>query len=111
MKKKHSSANSKPKSRSTRKPKVGSVYFGESTRKNGEKMEYVGSTTRSVKTRESEHKKEVAKPNSKTWVGKGTSFKVTNSISSSNPRKAESTIKKKKAQNAVKARKKRKDKK
>jgi hypothetical protein len=93
------------------KQKPGEVYFAKSTRKNGKKMEYVGSTTRSVKTRESEHKKEVAKPNSKTWVGKGTSFKVTNSISSSNPRKAESTIKKKKAKNALKVRSKRRNKK
>ena len=48
--------------------------------------------------RESEHKKEVEKKDSKTWVGKGTSFKVTVSMPSKNPHKAENTIKRKKAQ-------------
>jgi len=80
-----------------RKPKSGFVYFGESIRKNGRKMEYVGSTTRSVKVREAEHKKEVGKPSSRTWTGKGTSFKVKKAIFSYNPRKAERTIKNKKA--------------
>ena len=88
------------------KPKPGSVYFGTSVRKNGKKKEYVGSTTRSVKVRESEHKKEVEKKDSKTWVGKGTSFKVTGSIPSKNPRKAENTIKKKKAQKSINKRRK-----
>jgi hypothetical protein len=80
-----------------RKPKPGYVYFGESTRRNGRKMEYVGSTTRSVKVREAEHQREVSKPNSNTWTGQGTSFKVKNAIFSYNPRKAERTIKRKKA--------------
>jgi len=62
------------------------------------KMEYVGSTNRSIMVRESEHKKEVEKKDSKTWVGKGTSFKVTVSMPSKNPHKAENTIKRKKAQ-------------
>jgi len=80
-----------------RKPKPGFVYFGESTRKNGRKMEYVGSTTRSVKVREAEHQREVSKTNSKTWTGQGTSFKVKSSLFSHNPRKAERTIKNNKA--------------
>jgi hypothetical protein len=80
-----------------RKPKSGYVYFGESIRKNGKKMEYVGSTTRSVKVREAEHKREVSKPHSSTWTGQGISFKVKNSMFSYNPRKAERTIKRNKA--------------
>ena len=75
--------------------KGGYVYFGRSVRKNGSVQEYVGSTTRTVAIREKEHKREVRKSNSKTWVGKGTTFKVTDSFYSSNPRKAEATIKKK----------------
>ena len=73
----------------------GYVYFGRSVRKNGSVQEYVGSTTRTVAIREKEHKREVRKSNSKTWVGKGTTFKVTDSFYSSNPRKAEATIKRK----------------
>ena len=76
--------------------KAGWVYFGESKRKNGMKMEYVGSTTRSVSTREGEHKKEVRKKNSRTWVGRGASYKTTGKMWSANPRKAEKTIKQKK---------------
>jgi len=79
----------------TKKPKPGYVYFGKSVRKNGKAMEYVGSTTRTVKVRESEHKRQVRKKNSKTWVGKGKSFKVTGKFWSKNPRKAERTIKQK----------------
>ena len=75
--------------------KGGYVYFGRSVRKNGSVQEYVGSTTRTVAIREKEHKREVRKSNSKTWVGKGTTFKVTDSFYSSNPRKAEATIKRK----------------
>ena len=80
----------------TRKSRKGGyVYFGRSERKNGSVQEYVGSTTRTVAIREKEHKREVRKSNSKTWVGKGTTFKVTDSFYSSNPRKAEATIKRK----------------
>ena len=80
----------------TRKSRKGGyVYFGRSERKNGSVQEYVGSTTRTVTIREKEHKREVRKSNSKTWVGKGTTFKVTDSFYSSNPRKAEATIKRK----------------
>ena len=96
MKKAYSSKNYK-------KARGGHVYFGTSIRKNGRKMEYVGSTTRCVKTRESEHKREVAKSNSKTWVGKGKFFKIKNSFYSSNPRKAEQTIKANKAKHAKKS--------
>ena len=80
----------------TRKSRKGGyVYFGRSERKNGSVQEYVGSTTRTVTIREKEHKREVRKSDSKTWVGKGTKFKVTGSFYSSNPRKAEATIKRK----------------
>jgi hypothetical protein len=76
-----------------KKIKPGHVYFGKSVRKNNTVKEYVGSTTRSVKVREKEHVNEVNKTNSKTWVGKGKSFKVKSSFYSQNPRKAERTIK------------------
>ena len=98
--------NYKHRAKRVNKPKPGSVYFGTSVRKDGKKMEYVGSTTRSVKVRESEHKKEVEKKHSKTWVGKGTSFKVTGSMPSKNPRKAENTIKRKKTQKSINSRRK-----
>lgn len=75
--------------------KGGYVYFGRSVRKNGSVQEYVGSTTRTVAIREKEHQRDVRKSNSKTWVGKGTTFKVTDSFYSYNPRKAEATIKRK----------------
>ena len=78
---------------SSSRRKDGFVYFGRSVRKDGKSQEYVGSTTRNVRTREREHKREVRKKNSKTWVGKGSSFKVTGSFWSKNPRKAERTIK------------------
>ena len=92
---------SKHRSQKASKPKSGRVYFGTSVRKDGSKKEYVGSTTRSVKVRESEHKREVQKKDSKSWVGKGTDFKVTGSIPSQNPRKAERTIKRNKAQRSI----------
>lgn len=38
-----------------RKKKGGWVYFGESTRQDGSKKTYVGSTTRNVYTRVGEH--------------------------------------------------------
>ena len=81
--------------KTSRKPKSGHVYFLKSERKNGSVMEYVGSTTRSVIIREAEHKREVRKKNSRTWVGQGTSCKVTGQFWSTNPRKAERTIKQK----------------
>ena len=76
-----------------RKGKSGYVYVGDSTRRNGTVKQYTGSTTRSVKIREREHKKEVGKKNSRTWTGKGTGFKVTGSFKTNNPRKEEKKLK------------------
>ena len=77
-----------------RTKKSGWVYFGKSERKDGSTKEYVGSTTRNMKTREAEHRGEVRKGNSKTWVGKGKSYKTTGGFWSKNARKAENTVKK-----------------
>lgn len=74
--------------------KAGKVYFGESTRKDGTKKIYTGQTKRSVYKRAGEHMKEVKKPNSKTYTGRGTGFKLLGSIFSSNRHKAEKTCKK-----------------
>lgn len=73
--------------------KGGWVYVGESKRRNGKKMHYVGSTTRDVKTREREHQREVKKPVSSTWVGKGSSYKTIGSFWSKNPRSDERKVK------------------
>ena len=73
--------------------KGGWVYVGESKRRNGKKMHYVGSTTRDVKTREREHRREVKKPVSSTWVGKGSSYKTIGSFWSNNPRSDERKVK------------------
>ena len=75
------------------KTKGGWVYVGESKRRNGKKMHYVGSTTRDVKTREREHRREVKKPASSTWVGKGSSYKTIGSFWSKNPRSDERKVK------------------
>ena len=77
----------------SKKPKGGWVYVGESKRSDGTKKHYVGSTTRDVKTREKEHKSEVRKKNSKTWVGKGSSYKTIGSFWSKNPRADEKKVK------------------
>lgn len=74
-----------------KKKKSGSVYFLRSTRANGKKKTYTGSTTRSVKTRLGEHKTSIGK--NKTWVGRGKSVKLIGSFHSKNPRKAEATVK------------------
>ncbi len=76
------------------KKKSGSVYFGESTRKNGSKQTYVGKTRRPVSVRWKEHLNSVKSENGKTWVSKGTNFKPMGAIFSRNPDKAERTIKK-----------------
>ena len=76
-----------------RKKKAGKVYLGESTRKSGAKKIYTGITRRSVKTRWGEHISASKSENSKTWVGKGTSFKPMGAFTSRNPEKAERTIK------------------
>ena len=73
--------------------KPGYVYVGNSTRRDGSVKQYTGSTTRTVRIRESEHKREVAKRNSKTWTGKGTDFKVTGYFKSKNPRRDEKKLK------------------
>ena len=78
----------------SRYSKPGYVYVGNSTRRDGTVMQYTGSTTRTVKIREREHKREVAKKNSKTWTGQGTDFKVTGSYWSKNPRSDEKKLKK-----------------
>ncbi|MBT3262710.1 hypothetical protein HN681_04950 [archaeon] len=77
------------------KKKGGWVYSGVSTRKNGSKKNYTGMTRKSPLAREKEHQREVSKPNSKTWVGKGTSYKTKSSFWSKNPEKAEKTVKRK----------------
>lgn len=77
-----------------RKKKSGSVYFGESTRRNGSKKIYTGKTKRPVRTRWKEHINSVKSENGKTWVSKGTNFKPMGAIFSRNPDKAERTIKK-----------------
>ncbi len=73
--------------------KDGTVYLGESTRSNGSKEIYTGITRRPVKTRWKEHTNSTKSEKSKTWVGKGTSFKPMGAFKSSNPEKAEKTIK------------------
>ncbi len=77
-----------------RNSKKGKVYFGESTRKDGTKKIYTGQTKRSVYERVGEHLKEVKKPKSKTYTGRGTGFKLLGSIFSNNRFKAERSIKK-----------------
>ena len=73
--------------------KTGYVYVGDSTRRDGSVKQYTGSTTRTVSIREREHKREVAKRNSNTWVGKGTDFRVTGYFKSKNPRRDEVKLK------------------
>lgn len=75
------------------KKKTGMVYLGESTRKNNSKKIYTGITRRSVRTRWKEHINASKSKNSKTWVGKGTSFRPMGAFISRNPEKAERTIK------------------
>ena len=77
----------------SKKPKGGWVYVGESKRSDGTKKHYTGSTTRDVKTREKEHKSEVRKKDSKTWVGRGSSYKTIGSFWSKNPRADEKKVK------------------
>ncbi len=70
------------------------MYFGISTRNDGSEKIYTGQTRRSVYKRAGEHIKETKKPSSKTYTGKGKSFKLLGSIFSTNRYKAEKTIKK-----------------
>lgn len=76
-----------------RKKKAGMVYFGESTRRDSSKKVYTGITRRPVRTRWGEHVSASKSENSKTWTGKGTSFKPMGAFVSRNPEKAEKTIK------------------
>jgi len=75
------------------KTKAGKVYIGISKRKDGSEKIYTGQTKRSVYERVGEHIKEIKKPNSKTYIGKSTGFKLLGSIFSRNRFKAEKTIK------------------
>ena len=75
------------------KSKAGKVYIGISKRKDGSEKIYTGQTKRSVYERVGEHIKVVKNPNSKTYTGKGTGFKLLGSIFSRNRFKAEKTIK------------------
>lgn len=75
-------------------PKAGKVYFLESTRKDGSKKVYVGQTKRSVYKRVGEHIKEVKKPGSKTYTGRGTGLRILGSIFSNNRFKTEKSCKK-----------------
>lgn len=67
--------------------------MGESTRKDGSKKVYTGITRRPVKKRWGEHISASKSSTSKTWTGKGTSFKPIGAFKSRNPEKAEKTIK------------------
>lgn len=79
----------------TRKKKGGYVYVAESTRSDGSRKMYVGKTSRSPQKRWGEHMRETKKPYSKTWTGKGKSFRPVGAVWSSNPSKAERTLKSK----------------
>ncbi|MFA5870458.1 MAG: hypothetical protein WC842_01020 [Candidatus Paceibacterota bacterium] len=72
-----------------KKTKPGTVYLGESTRPDGSKQIYAGMTRRPVWRRWHEHMRG--------WGGKytsrGTWFKPLAAFQSSNPRKAEKTVK------------------
>jgi predicted GIY-YIG superfamily endonuclease len=72
-----------------KKPKPGTVYLGESTRQNGEKEIYTGMTRRPVQTRWREH----MMGRGGKYTSSGTWFRPLAAFRSSNPRKAESTVK------------------
>ena len=77
-----------------KKKQGGFVYLAESTRKNGVKKVYTGKTTRTPFKRWGEHISSVHSSNKKTWVSKGTYVRPMGAVWSSNPTKAEKTIKK-----------------
>lgn len=81
-------------SKKKRPKKGGWIYVAESTRKDGSKKMYTGMTRRSPKVRWGEHIKNVKLDNSNTWTGKGKYFRPLGAVWSSNPEKAEKTIKK-----------------
>ena len=76
------------------KRKGGWVYQGISTRRDGSKKTYTWMTRRSPWTRAKEHK-DGATGSGKTWTSKGTDFKLKSYFWSKNPRKAETTVKRK----------------
>ncbi|MFH1828716.1 MAG: GIY-YIG nuclease family protein [Nanoarchaeota archaeon] len=78
----------------TNKKKSGWVYVAESTRPDGSKKLYVGKTKRNPKTRWGEHMKALKSKSNKTWTGRGTFFKPIGAVWSTNPDKAEKTVKK-----------------
>ena len=81
------------RSRYSTEAKSGYVYVGNSTRRDGTVKQYTGSTTRTVRIREREHKRAGSKKNSKTWTGKGTDLKITGYFKSKNPRRDEKKLK------------------
>ncbi|MBW2984760.1 hypothetical protein KY361_06590 [Candidatus Woesearchaeota archaeon] len=76
-----------------KKKKGGWVYTAESTRADGSKKIYTGMTRRKPYTRWGEHIKSVKSNKSKSWVGKGKWIRPLGAVWSSNPEKAERTIK------------------
>lgn len=76
-----------------KKKKAGWVYGMESTRRDGSKKMYVGSTSRSPSVRFGEHIRSVKSGSGKTWVSRGTYARPVGAVWSSNAPKAERTIK------------------
>ena len=72
------------------KARVGYVYVAESTRPDGSKQIYTGMTRRSLFVRWGEH----MRGRGGKYTSKGTWFRPLGAVWSSNPRKAEKTIKK-----------------
>jgi predicted GIY-YIG superfamily endonuclease len=73
-----------------KKKKIGGyVYVAESTRKDGSKKTYVGMTSRKPKERWSEH----MSGKGGRFTSSGTNFRPIGALWSSNPRKAERTLK------------------
>lgn len=75
------------------KKKKGYVYVAESTRRDGTRKIYTGKTTRSPYIRMGEHINSVKSPNKSSWVSKGERIRLIGAVRSSNPTKAEKTIK------------------
>ncbi len=76
-----------------KKSKAGRVYGGEVTFASGRKKIYVGQTRRSVYTRIGEHMRSQNRSSKSSYVSRGTSFKPIGSVRSTNPIRAERTIK------------------
>jgi len=75
-----------------KKKKGGWVYTGESTRSDGSKKVYTGITRKSPYERWGEHMDSVKEGRS-TWTGRGRFFRPIGARWSSNPEKAERTLK------------------